>query len=54
MDATFSLSQDMTGYVGRGGKLLGEQDSLVETWTAIKESGLMQLRRNTHKNRSFP
>ena len=54
MDATFSLSQDMTEYVGRGGKLLGEQDSLVETWTVIEESGLMQLRRNAYKSRSFP
>ena len=26
MEETFSLSQDMTEYVGGGGKLLGEQD----------------------------
>ena len=41
MDDTFSPSQDMTEYVDRGEKLLGEQESLVETWTVIGESGLM-------------
>ena len=41
MDETFSQSKDMTKHVGRGEKLLGEQDSLVETWTIIGESGLV-------------
>ena len=31
MEETFSPSHDMTEDVGSGGKLLGEQDSLVET-----------------------
>ena len=41
MEGTFSPNQDMTKYIGNGGKLLGEQDSLVEIWTIIEESGLM-------------
>ena len=52
MDETFSPSQDMTEYVGRGEKLLGEQDSLVKTWTVIVESGLVQLLRNAYKMRN--
>ena len=39
MEKTFSLSQDMAENVGSGGKLLGEQDSLMETWTIVGESG---------------
>ena len=31
MEETFSLSYDMTEDMGSGGKLLGEQDYLVET-----------------------
>ena len=41
MEKTFSPSQDMAKDVGiylNGGKLLGEQDFLVETWTVIRES----------------
>ena len=41
MEKTFSPSQDMAKDVGiylSGGKLLGEQDFLVETWTVIGES----------------
>ena len=37
MEETFSSSQDMAKDVGnlKGEKLLGEQDSFVETWTVI-------------------
>ena len=35
MEATFSSSQDMAEYVGSGGKLLEEQDSLLKAWTGI-------------------
>ena len=44
MENTFSQSQDMVEGVSsylNGGKLLGEQDSLVETWTIIGESELV-------------
>ena len=44
MEETFSLSQDMIEDVDRylkGEKLLEEQDSLVETWIVVGESGLM-------------
>ena len=44
MKKTFSPSKDMAEDVGnylKGGKLLEEQDSVVETWTAIGESGLV-------------
>ena len=43
MKGTFSSSHDMAEDVGNGGKLLGEQDSLVETWIVIGKSGLVQL-----------
>ena len=43
MEETFSPSHDMAKDVGGGGKLLGEQDSLVEIWTVIGESGLVQF-----------
>ena len=49
MEATFFPSHDMTEDVGNGGKLLGEQDSLVETWTVIGESGLVELLRNSYQ-----
>ena len=49
---TFSPSHDMAKDVGSGGKLLGEKDSLVETWTSVGESGLVQLLRNSYKRRS--
>ena len=39
MEETFSPSQDMTEYVGGGGKLLEEQDSLLKAWTAIRIMG---------------
>ena len=55
MEETFSLSQDMAEDVGsylNGGKSLGEQDSLVETWTVIVESGLVQLLINAYKRES--
>ena len=35
MEKTFSLSHDMIEDVDSGGKLLGEQDSILETWTVI-------------------
>ena len=35
MDETFSLSQDMVEYVGSGGKLLEEKDSLLKAWIGI-------------------
>ena len=44
MEKIFSLSQDMIEDVDRylkGEKLLEEQDSLVETWIVVGESGLM-------------
>ena len=37
--------------VGSGGKLFGEQDSLVETRTIFGESELVQLLRNVYKMR---
>ena len=52
MEVTFSPCHDMTEDVGNGGKLLGEQDSLVETWTIIGESGLVQLLRNAYKKKT--
>ena len=33
----------------KGRKLLKEQNSLVKTWIAVGESGLMQLLRNAYK-----
>ena len=54
MKEIFSPSQDMAEDVSnylKGGKLL-EQDSLVETWTTVGESGLVQLLRNAHKRES--
>ena len=43
MEETFSPSQDMDmGSYWNDGKLLEEQDSLVETWTVIGESGLVR------------
>ena len=41
MEETFSRSHNMSEDVGIGGKLLGDQDSLVETWTIVVESGLV-------------
>ena len=41
VEENFSPSRDMVEYMGSGGKLLREQDSLVETWTIIGESGLV-------------
>ena len=35
VEETFSPSRDMVEYVGSGGKLLGEQDSLLKAWTGI-------------------
>ena len=35
MDKTFSPSQDMAEYMGSGGKLLEEQNSLLEVSTTI-------------------
>ena len=35
VENTFSPSQDMTEYVGSGGKLLKEQDFLLKAWAAI-------------------
>ena len=52
MEETFFPSHDMAKDVGNGGKLLGEQDPLVETWTIIRESGLVQLLRNAYKMRT--
>ena len=52
MKKTFSRNQDMAEDVGSGVKLLGEQDSLVETWKIIRESGLVQLFRNAYKRRT--
>ena len=39
MEDIFSPSHDMAEDVGSGGKLLGEQDFTVETWTVIGEVG---------------
>ena len=52
MNETFSPSQDVGTYLN-GGKSLGEQDSLVETWIIIGESGLMQLLINKDKKIGF-
>ena len=54
MEETFSPSHDMAEDVGSGsgGKLLGEKNSLVETWTVIGESGLVLLLRNAYKRRT--
>ena len=55
MEDTFSSSQDMTEDVDsylNGGKSLGEQDSLVETWTLNGESGLVELFKNAYKMRT--
>ena len=41
IEETSSPSHDMAEDVGSYGKLLGEQDSLVETWTIIRESRLV-------------
>ena len=55
MEETFSPSQDMaedmSSYL-KGGKLLKKQDSLVETWTVVGESGHVQLLRNAYKRES--
>ena len=51
MEKTFSPSQDMDmGNYLNGGKSLREQYSLVDTWTIIGESGLVQLLRNAYKS----
>ena len=55
MEETFSSSQDMANDVGsnlKGRKLLGERDSLVETWIVIRESELVRLLRNAYKKRT--
>ena len=39
MKETFSQSHDMAEDVGSGGKLLGEQDSLVETLNLLEKVG---------------
>ena len=55
MEETFSPSQDMAEDVDsylNCGKLLREQDFLVETWTVIGEIGLVQLLRNAYKRRT--
>ena len=52
MEETFSPSEDMAEDVDsylNGGKLLREQDFLVETLTVIGEIGLVQLLRNAYK-----
>ena len=51
-EENFSPSHEMTKDMGSGGKLLGEQDSLVETWAVNGESGLVQLLRNAYKMRT--
>ena len=38
--------------LGNGGNLLGEKNSLVETRTIIRESGLVQLLENAYKKRT--
>ena len=35
VEDTFSPNQDMAEYVGSGGKLLEEHDSLLKAWTTI-------------------
>ena len=55
MEEIFSPSQEMTKNVDsylKGGKLLEDQDSLVETWIAVEESWLVQLLRNAYKRES--
>ena len=52
MEENFSPSHDMVEDVGSGGKLLVEQDSLVEIWIVIRENGLMQLLKNAYKMRT--
>ena len=52
MKKTFSPSHDMAEDVGSSGKLLREKDSLVETWTIVGESGLVQLLINSYKRSS--
>ena len=52
MEETFSPSHDIVEDVSGGGKLLGEQDFLVETLTIIRESGLIQLLINAYKRRT--
>ena len=52
MEKTFSPSHDMEEDVGSSEKLLGERDSLVQTWTVIGESGLVQLLINSYKMRT--
>ena len=42
---------DVGSYLNDG-KSLGEQDSLVETWTIIRESRLVQLLKNAYKRES--
>ena len=49
IEKTFSPSHDLVEDVDSSEKLLGEQDSLVETWTVIGGSGLVQLLRNAYK-----
>ena len=42
------MAKDM----GSGEKLLGEQDSLVETWKVIGERGSRQLLRNAYQRKT--
>ena len=42
------MTKDVDNYLN-GGKLLEEQDSLVETWIAVGKSGLVQLLENVYK-----
>ena len=42
---------NMTENVGRCGKLLEEQDSLVETWAVIGEVGWCSYLENAYKRR---
>ena len=48
-DIFFSSSHDMAEDVGSDGKLLKKQDCLMERWTIIGESGLVQLLINAYK-----
>ena len=52
MEETFSQNHDMAEDVGSGGKLLGEQDSLVETWKVIGGRGSGQFLRNAYKRKT--
>ena len=52
IEKTFSPSHDMVEDVGSGGKLFGEQDSLVDIWIVIGESGLVHLLKNVYERRT--